>query len=133
MLYDPPQEEEEDICSFLKGHFIVWEEIQTKFKKNTYFPSLNKHAILRENQVPRTPFEARIVAGSATYKQSKTNWNWQFIYLVCSGMKKAFFFWLHVIPMNYTVHIWLVLLSSAFLMGCKPNARRVFLNAPELT
>ena len=29
--------------------------------------------------------------------------------------------------------IWLVLLSSAFLVGCKSNARRVFLNAPELT
>ena len=29
---------------------------------------------LKENKVPRTPSEARKVAGSATYKQSQTAW-----------------------------------------------------------
>ena len=34
-------------------------------------PSLNKQAVLREKKVSRTVFEARKMAGSATYKQRK--------------------------------------------------------------
>ena len=59
-----------------KGHCVVWRT-----------EKLNK--LLEENKVPRTLFEARKVAGSATCKQSKTIWKCgvlqgQFVYSVYS-------------------------------------------------
>ena len=41
-----------------------------------------------EDNVPTTLFDARKVAGSATYKQSKTVWHFHSVYLFCHKNKK---------------------------------------------
>ena len=77
----------------LKGALrSFWEEIHTnsEIKKKIIHNWINK-LFSEENKVPRTLFEARKLAESATYKQSKTAWNcvvlWvQFLYSVSEDL-----------------------------------------------
>ena len=69
--------------NLIKWALCSYEEIQTQSFNNyntnwdmLTLPLLIKQADLREkNKVPRTLIEAGKVAGSATYKQSKTVWH----------------------------------------------------------
>ena len=64
-----------------------------------------------DNKVPRTLFEARKLAGYATFKQSKTVWNCVILWgqFVSDESEHSLFFafllWLKCLPQNYISHL----------------------------
>ena len=63
-------------CSFCRV-YLIFKSLMINGNKisNIYFYYWIDKLFLEENKVPRKLFDARKVAGSATYKQSKTLWN----------------------------------------------------------
>ena len=47
-----------------------------QYKKYYFLHNSIKKLLSEENKVPRMQYEARKVAGSTTYKQSNTVWNY---------------------------------------------------------
>ena len=62
----------------------------------SFFPLLNKQAVLRGKQCPRTLFEAWKVAGSATYNQSKTVWNCVVVLFIQSWKQRHFVYFVRL-------------------------------------
>ena len=61
------------------GHYVVLEKTQNLhyewgYNINNFQKWINK-LFSEENKVPRMLFEAKLVAGSATYEQRETVWN----------------------------------------------------------